>query len=71
MILKQLTMVAVLLFKMIPKFFTGKTFAGQDFVCAVFIPQPLRAVRVLFSPMVSGLAVGKRLSGLYLKSQKV
>ena len=41
---------------------------------AVFTPQPLRAVRVLFSPMVSGWADrhrGKSLSGLYLKNRKV
>ena len=41
----------------------------------VFTPQPLRAVRVLFSPMVSGWAggkaAGKSLSGLYLRNRKV
>ena len=42
----------------------------------VFTPQPLRAVGVLFSPMVSGRAVrragsGKCLSGLYLRNRKV
>ena len=40
----------------------------------IFTPQPLRAVRVLFSPMVSGLAGragGKSLSGLYLRNRKV
>ena len=40
-----------------------------------FTPQPLRAVRVLFSPMVSGWAggwaTGKSLSGLYLRNRKV
>ena len=48
-----------------------------------FTPQPLRAVGVLFSPMVSGWAggrpvgraggraVGKSLSGLYLRNRKV
>ena len=30
---------------------------------AVFTPQPLRAVGVLFSPMVSGWAVGRAGSG--------
>ena len=46
----------------------------------LFTPQPLRAVRVLFSPMVSGLlggqtgrqvGGGKSLSSLYLRSCKV
>ena len=41
----------------------------------VFItPQPLRAVGVLFSPMVSGWAGGRRekfFSGLYLRNRKV
>ena len=44
----------------------------------VFTPQPLRAVGVLFSPMVSGWAGGrvggrreKSLSGLYLRNRKV
>ena len=41
----------------------------------VFTPQPLRAVRVLFSPMMSGWAgvraAGKSLSGLYLRNRKV
>ena len=41
----------------------------------VFTPQPLRAVGVLFSPMVSGWAVGRvvgnSLSGLYLRNCKV
>ena len=41
----------------------------------VFTPQPLRAVGVLFSPMVSGWAggrvAGKSLSGLYLRNRKV
>ena len=41
----------------------------------VFTSQPLRAVRVLFSPMVSGWmggwAAGKSLSGLYLRNCKV
>ena len=44
-----------------------------------FTPQPLRAVGVLFSPMVSGWAggrpggraAGKFLSGLYLRNRKV
>ena len=30
-----------------------------DEICKVFTPQPLRAVRVLFSPMVSRWAVGR------------
>ena len=37
-------------------------------------PQPSRAVGVLFSPMVSGWAGGRRgksLSGLYLRNRKV
>ena len=46
----------------------------------LFTPQPLRAVGVLFSPMVSGWAggrascrraAGKSLSGLYLRNRKV
>ena len=42
----------------------------------VFTPQPLRAVGVLFSPMVSGwvggwAVGGKSLSGLYLRNCKV
>ena len=41
----------------------------------LFTPQPLRAVGVLFSPMVSrwagGRAAGKSLSGLYLRNRKV
>ena len=40
-----------------------------------FTPQPLIAVRVLFSPMVSGWAggqaAGRSLSGLYLRNHKV
>ena len=40
-----------------------------------FTPQSLRAVGVLFSPMVSGWAggraAGKSLSGLYLRNRKV
>ena len=48
-------------------------------VLSVFTPQPLRAVGVLFSPMVSrwvgggagGRAAGKSLSGLYLRNGKV
>ena len=43
-----------------------------------FTPQPLRAVGVLFSPMVSGWtgraggrAAGNSLSGLYLRNRKV
>ena len=42
---------------------------------AVITPQPLRAVGVLFSPMVSGWAggraAGNSLSGLYLRNRKV
>ena len=49
------------------------------FVCTLinmfFTPHPLRAVRVLFSLMVSGWAggqaAGKSLSGLYLRNHKV
>ena len=41
----------------------------------LFTPQPLRAVGVLFSPMVSGWvggrAAGNSLSGLYLRNRKV
>ena len=45
----------------------------------IFTPQPLRAVGVLFSPMVSGWAggrasgraAGNSLSGLYLRNRKV
>ena len=37
----------------------------------VFTPQPVRAVGVLFSPMVSGRVAGKSLSGLYLGNCKV
>ena len=45
----------------------------------LFTPQPLRAVRVLLSPMVSGWAggravgraAGNNLSGLYLRNRKV
>ena len=36
-----------------------------------FYPQPLSAVGVLFSPMVSGQAAGKSLVGLYLRNRKV
>ena len=40
-----------------------------------FTPEPLRTVRVLFSPMVSGWAagwvVGKSLPGLYLINREV
>ena len=45
------------------------------FVFLFFTPQPLRAVGVLFSPMVSGWAggraAGNSLSGLYLRNRKV
>ena len=51
---------------------------GMGISDAVFTPQPLRAVGVLFSPMVSGWAGGrvvgrreKSLSGLYLRNRKV
>ena len=41
----------------------------------VFTPQPIRAVGVLFSPMLSGWAgwraAGRSLSGLYLRNHKV
>ena len=45
----------------------------------MFTPQPLMAVEVLFSPMVSGWsgrraggrAAGNSLSGLYLRNRKV
>ena len=45
----------------------------QGFQVTVFTPQPLRAVGVLFSPMVSEWAGvrGKSLSGLYLRNRKV
>ena len=46
-----------------------------DLKFKVFTPQPLRAVRVLSSPMVSGWvdgrAMGKSLSMLYLRNRKV
>ena len=53
------------------------------FFVLFFTPQPLRAVGVLFSPMVSGWAgvraggqaggraAGNSLSGLYLRNRKV
>ena len=53
------------------------------FIIMIFTPQPLRAVGVLFSPMVSGWvggrpggraggrAAGNSLSGLYLRNRKV
>ena len=48
---------------------------GMGISDAVFTPQPLRAVGVLFSPMVSGWAggraAGNSLSGLYLRNRKV
>ena len=48
---------------------------GTGISDAIFTPQPLRAVGVLFSPMVSGWvggpSVGKSLSGLYLRNRKV
>ena len=48
---------------------------GLTIYWAIFTPQPLRAVGVLVSPMVSGwavgLAMGKSLSGLYRKKRKV
>ena len=37
----------------------------------LFTSQPLRAVGLLFSPMVGGRAAGRRLSGLYLGNRKV
>ena len=45
-------------------------------ISSIFTPQPLRGVRVLFSPMVSGwisgpAGGGKSLSGLYLRNCKV
>ena len=55
----------------------------EMFQVYIFTPQPLRAVGVLFSPMVSGWAggrpggraggraMGKSLSGLYLRNRKV
>ena len=46
-----------------------------NLVFLIFTPQPSRAVRVLFSPMVSGWvgggAAGKSLSRLYLRNRKV
>ena len=58
---------------------------SQGYIGFTLLPhtQPLRAVRVLFSPMVSGWAgghpvgraggraAGKSLSGLYLRNRKV
>ena len=49
------------------------------FIHLIFTPQPLRAVGVLFSPMVSGWAggraggraAGNSLSGLYLRNREV
>ena len=61
--------------------FSSKTTRPRDML--FFTPQPLRAVGVLFSPMVSGWvggrpvgraggwAAGKSLSGLYLRNRKV
>ena len=47
----------------------------NKYYLVIFTPQPLRAVGVLFSPMVSGWAggwvAGNRLSGLYLRNRKV
>ena len=47
----------------------------MGFFFPFFTPQPLRAVGVLFSPVVSGWAgwwaSGKSLSGLYLRNRKV
>ena len=52
----------------------------NTFTSHIFTPQPLRAVGVLFSPMVSGWvggrpgggrAAGNSLSGLYLRNCKV
>ena len=55
----------------------------NDLIHVTFTPQPLRAVGVLFSPMVSewaggragrrvgGWVAGKSLSGLYLRNRKV
>ena len=53
-----------------------KNYKNQTVTMAlVFTPQPLRAVGVLFSPMVFGWAggrvAGKSLSGLYLRNCKV
>ena len=47
---------------------------NMNFILVIFTSQPLRAVGVLFSPMVSqmgGRASGKSLSGLYLRNRKV
>ena len=56
---------------------------AYNIVKVIFTPQPLRAVGVLFSPIVSGWAggcpvggaggraAGKSLSGLYLRNCKV
>ena len=54
----------------------GKTYSFVFLLSdIIFTPQPLRAVGVLFSPMVSGWAggqaAGKSLSGLYLRNHKV
>ena len=51
----------------------------SNMLSLLFTPQPLRAVGVLFSPMVSGWAggwaggraAGNSLSGLYLRNRKV
>ena len=52
------------------KLFLLKQEADPQFL--IFTPQPLRAVGVLFSPMVSSWAGGgKSLSGLYLRNCKV
>ena len=42
------------------KLLTGKSVAGQDFPWAVFTPQSLRAVGVLFSRIVFGSVGGRR-----------
>ena len=63
--------------------FQGHWWPLKGQILAIFTPQPLRAVGVLFSPMVSGWAggrascraggraAGKSLSGLYLRNRKV
>ena len=51
---------------------SGMIIAGRVFFnMNKFLPTALKCCRVLFSPMVSGWAAGKSLSGLYLRNHKV